>query len=88
MWWLYSWALLFVPATLNKFIPNLQIDKMIDQFLLLGIIPGTKIQITFSWFIISAWIAFFAWLALHALPEARKIIKTQKRINDIDLFSL
>lgn len=93
MWWLLSLQYLFLSnSDLAIFIGVPSIDIMMKQFLLLGVIPGTDIFITFNWLIIGGWIVFFGWLATKALPEAIHIVHEQRKfvhkLREIDRISL
>lgn len=93
MWWL------FLPLQISQLQNPVSVSLdfswaqiYVNQFLLLGIIPGTDIQITFSTIIIGLWCGFIAWLSLKAFPDAIQFIRHQKhlvnKLRDIDLTAL
>lgn len=69
-----------------------RLAKELNELVLLGLIPGTDISITFSWFVMLAWCVFFSWLLLKAYPEAIHIVRENKLLikkqTDIELRSL
>lgn len=92
MWWLIDLLAFIIPVSLitdNAVTAAFAIT--FNQFLLLGIIPGTNIQITFTWLIVGSWCAFFVWLYAKAFPRLFDSMfkhRLPKGINPIDLQSL
>ncbi len=90
MWWLLLTKILFLQVSFlseTSLADNARLA--FDQFLLLGIIPGTNIQITFLWIITAVWIVFGIWLVRKVFPNFQLgILKHEKKNTDIDLLSL
>ncbi len=63
-------------------------ELMFNEFLLLGIIPGTNIAITFDWIIILSWVVFFYWLLSKISTgqfEKYRTLRRNAKINQISL---
>ena len=75
MWWLFSlydfawpvWALKELVATIN-------FERVTTQFILLGIIPGTKHQINFADIVYMVWFVAFVALTVELFLKAQRII--------------
>lgn len=70
------------------FIPTNGIETAVNQFLLLGIIPGTDIAITFNWFIVGFWVTFFYWLLTKVSFGTLKKIRARQYLARIERISL
>lgn len=88
------WFILFIQAPIFLFPSDLVqvqtagFELIVNEFLLLGIIPGTDIAITFNWIIASLWILFFYWLTTKlsfGRFEKHRLFKKSQRINQISL---
>jgi flagellar biosynthesis protein FliR len=92
MWWLFPVQILQAQNPISFSLDFSWAQVYVNQFLLLGIVPGTNIQITFTAIIIGLWCGFIAWLGFKAFPEAIQFIRYQKsfasKLRDIDLSSL
>lgn len=71
-----------------EFIPTNGIELAVNQFLLLGIIPGTNISITFNWFIVAFWLIFFYWLLTKVTFAQLQKYRMFKKMNHINQISL
>lgn len=88
------WYIIFIFAggyalhRVLEFIPTNGIEIAVNQFLLLGIIPGTDIAITFNWFIVGFWIVFFYWLLTKVSFGALGKLRYRQKLNYIERISL
>lgn len=48
MWWLFLPQIVFISQGVVSLWPGARFEVMMQQFLLLGIIPGTTVQLSFS----------------------------------------
>lgn len=65
-----------------------RIENTLNEFLLLGIIPGTNIAISFEWIIALFWVLFFYWLLTKISTgqfEKYRAMRRSARINQISL---
>jgi hypothetical protein len=63
-------------------------ELMLNEFLLLGIIPGTNIAITFDWLIALFWVGFFYWLLTKISTGQFEKFRTSRRNARINQISL
>jgi hypothetical protein len=61
MWWFFSfWDISILLIVIDKLLDIAKLDVMIARFFLLGLLPGTSFQITFSEIVIILWVVVFA----------------------------
>lgn len=89
MWYIFIPIIaLFWHPQLPVFAPLQNLELVINEFLLLGIIPGTSVVITFNWIVAAFWILFFYWLTTKLTLNFSEKYRTLKRSNRINQISL
>lgn len=79
--------ILWLPAVILN-IDLYKVENTLNEFLLLGIIPGTNMVISFEWIIALFWIGFFYWLFTKLSTnqfEKHRATRRSMRINQISL---
>lgn len=89
MWYIliFQTGFIFVQNGLSPF-HSAGLELVINKFLLLGIIPGTNIAITFNWFIFGFWLVFFYWLITKLYLNQFEKYRSAKKIIRINRLSL
>ena len=89
MWYtLFFFAVAYALHWALELIPTNGIEIAVNQFLLLGIISGTGIVITFNWIIAGFWVVFFYWLVTKVSFGTIGKLRYRQRINHIERISL
>lgn len=84
---LFQTIIYWLPALpIALHVQNMQL--MFNEFLLLGIIPGTNIAITFNWIAYLFWALFFYWLITKLSFSQLEKYKNYKKSNHIKQISL
>jgi hypothetical protein len=96
MWWIFGLHDVVFPLLALKQVVSTYRPEIVGQeFFLLGIIPGTNVQLTFSGIVIAVWLALFVYAIYLLYPKAKKIAKAidpypwlPAKMNYIELIAL
>jgi hypothetical protein len=96
MWMLFSFHdLVFPILALKQIVSTARPGILTQQFFVLGLIPGTNIQLTFESIIIICWLIIIGLLIYKIYPMAQKLAMSidpypnlPPKINYFDLISL
>jgi hypothetical protein len=65
MWWFFSYYEIVLPLEIIKHLLGIaHVDIIGTQFVMLGLIPGTNFQITFTDMLFGLWACLFIWLVI------------------------
>ena len=77
MWWIFSFHDLVFPLLALKQVVNTTRPEIVgQQFFMLGIVPGTNIQLTFAGIAITVWAILFGYFIYLIYPKAVKITES------------
>ncbi|MEI6237080.1 MAG: hypothetical protein WCP03_00560 [Candidatus Saccharibacteria bacterium] len=96
MWILFSFHdLVFPILALKQIVDTARPEILTQQFFMLGLIPGTNIQLTFESIIIICWATIFGLFIYKIYPLAQKLAASidpypnlPPKINYFDLIAL
>jgi hypothetical protein len=81
MWWLFGFYDLILPViALYHLVNNVPLEETAARFILLGIVPFTNYQVTFSQLMI------FIWFCLSLLITYKLYFRAQKVLNSVDPY--
>jgi len=75
MWWLFSIQDIEFPIlAIKHLMASIDFSTIGPQFFLLGIVPGTNFQITFTEIVFCLWAFLFTIIVFHLCLKARAIL--------------